>query len=287
MSARGQVNRATATKLTRAAQGAALVLGVGAVGAVFAFKPAGAGPAVPEDAPIGPVTVVLPERDTEPLIPDIGYLDIDGLVERISQIDNAPERPEPEEEQGPAVAQEPATPDQSDPTITDRVTYLGHISVGDSMMALLRVDGKQRTARPGGIIPGSVGDGKQALELESVRPGSVFVRPAGSSGASTRVARSAGSAAPPSETTIAAAPRPTPTTPIAVQQDRAARAAERMGDRANGAALEPDPLKRRLDSIQRLYDQGRIDEERYKTMMQRAEEQLQRAQEARNNRDEQ
>ncbi|MEQ8770157.1 MAG: hypothetical protein RIB60_06575 [Phycisphaerales bacterium] len=277
MSTRPPVNRATATKLTRAAQGAALLLAIGA-GAIFALdiSVADRGAATATGA-TPPIEVEIPEQSSEPLIPDIRDVDFTALVERISQVDNAPEPPEPE---GPEVVEtEPTAQAEAagDPTISDRVSYLGHIRVGDAMLALLRVDGVQRTARPGAIIPGSSGDGKSALELVRVRDGDVSVRAAGSSDSSTTIERAAGGGAAPSTNTIAA--RPAARAPIPGQEERAARALERAG--VAGAVLERDPLKRRLDSIQRLYDQGRIDEERYETMKRRAEEQLERAQEAR------
>ncbi len=281
MSTRPPVNRTTATRLTRAAQGAALVLALGA-GAIFALDistdrgaPADGQPAVP------PVVVSLPEQESEPLIPDVRAVDFAGLVERISQVDNAPDLPEPEVGPEPGGEEPPQQQGGGDPSISDRVAYLGNIRVGDALLALLRVDGTQRTARPGSVIPGSTGDGRSALELVRVRTNDVSVRAAGSSDSSTMIRRASVSVAAPSETAIAA---PAPRTALA-QDERVARAREREGARGNGAALEPDPLKRRLESIQRLYDQGRIDEERYNTMIQRAEEQLKRAQEARGQQD--
>ncbi|GJM18981.1 MAG: hypothetical protein DHS20C14_11940 [Phycisphaeraceae bacterium] len=274
MSTSKPLSRATATRVTWSARAAAGVLAIGA-GAIIAFGvPTGGVPAdTVQVPPPGPTD--LPDLGADPLIPQISHVDFEGIVERISQVDNAPKRPEePKDPKGP----DDPIKTGADPSISDRVAYLGHIRVGDNLLALLRVDEAQRTAGAGRVITGSNANGQAALTVMRVQEHRVLVR---GDGEGVWIDRANGGAAAPSTIVIDTPPPAAGRPRVPSADDRIARIREREGDRANGSVLEPDALKRRLDSIERLYEQNRIDEDRYNTMRQRAIEQIERAQDRR------
>lgn len=273
MSARPSVSPTTARRLTLAAQGASvLLLGAGVV-VVARGVPE---PRVETPALITP-TGGQPSsgRDPAALLPNTGTIDWEGITERLSLIDNAP-RPAPDagSTPDPVETEEPqVTGDER--SIAKRVRYLGHIEVGRDLIALLSVDSVQRTCAAGAAVRGSDASGLPSLRVEEIEPSRVRV----SDGrASTWVDRTDGGGVP--LTTIAAPPPPpsvaTSGTTIngrdaRSQEERAARAWDQVDRQGNN-----DPLRRRLESIDRLYEQGRLDQERYESLRTRALEQMDR-----------
>lgn len=274
------VSRSTAKKLTLAGQAAAALLALG-TGAIFAIG-------LPESAPVEtktpdapPPEVTLPDDGPTIVIsPDTTKIDFTGITERMGLFGNAPQ-------QTVAVVPEPG-PHVDDPghgstttggsiALTDRVKYLGQIQLGSRRAAMLRVDEQQRITSEGGAVRGSDADGRTFVHVEQVEADRVLVS---SDGEKAWIEREAGKGGVP-VTTVGADAAPAVQRPQALVKTPlpGGTTAPRPGRVAISADVPQDAreaLDRRLDAIDKLVEQGRIDADRAQVLRARAYDQLPR-----------
>ncbi|MEZ6317277.1 MAG: hypothetical protein R3B49_00795 [Phycisphaerales bacterium] len=273
------MSRSTAKKLTLAGQAAAALLALG-TGAIFAIG-------LPESAPVEtktpdapPPEVTLPDAGpTIEISPDTTKIDFTGISERMGLFGNAPQ-------QTVAVVPEPG-PHVDDPdhgstsaggsiALTDRVKYLGQIQLGSRRAAMLRVDDQQRITSEGGAVRGSDADGRTFVHVEQVEADRVLVS---SDGERVWIDREASKGGVP-VTTVGADAAPVVQRPQAlVKTVLPGGNTPRPGRVAISADVPQEAreaLDRRLDAIDKLVEQGRIDADRAQVLRARAYDSLPR-----------
>jgi hypothetical protein len=161
----------TARTLARVGQASAVLLGAAAVGVAALGTPATVAPPAPaaaggSAAPLpAPTPLVLPPADADTL----------GIAERFAQLGNAPQievAQEPPAEE-PGIDEPP--PEVAPPSrIADRVRYLGPVAIGQTMLAMVRVDEAQRVVRPGAVLIADDDPG-ETITLRAVREGEIVV----------------------------------------------------------------------------------------------------------------
>lgn len=263
---RPPVTRSTARKLTLVGQALAALLALGTV-AIFALGlPEAAPVAEPDEPGPGAAPIDVPEPDAaRDLFPDNAAVDFGAITDRISLVENAPRTDTP---QTPVTPEGPGGegPGESSPagslTLSDRVKFLGVVTLGSRRAAMLRVDEQQRITSEGGAVRGSDGSGRSFVHVVRVEDDRVLVRAddrevwidRGEAEGKPAVTLVGPDAAP-----IAARPAATAGRP-AVPGD--------VPDQAKEA------LQRRLEAIDKLVEQGRIDEDRAQVLRDRALDQL-------------
>lgn len=263
---RPPVTRSTARKLTLVGQALAALLTLGTV-AIFALglpEPAPiAEPAAPEP---GAGSIDLPEPDAaQDLFPDNAAVDFQAITARISLVENAPRTDAPET---PANTEgtDGEGPEGEIPagslTLQDRVKFLGVVTLGSRRAAMLRVDDQQRITSEGGAVRGSGVSGRSFVHVVRVEDDRVLVR---AEDREVWIDRG-DSSGKPAVTVVGA-----DAAPVAARPASAAGRPSLPGDVPDQAK---EALQRRLEAIDKLVEQGRIDQDRAQVLRDRALDQL-------------
>lgn len=163
------IGNMTRVKAAAMAKGAQIALVTGVVGSAYLLW--AEMPAQPQQAPPPqpPAPKVLPGSNLAKG-PVQQPLDPSGVGKRFSAISNAPKAPEPP----PDIPGETTTPDEP-PKADEPIKYVGPVKIPGGLLAVLSIDGKQRTAGRGKSIGYKVEEASHTAQIVEVGDESITV----------------------------------------------------------------------------------------------------------------